>query len=410
VKFVSFTQFFHSLYFQIPIWASFELRFITLSQVALIEVILSASQLILELPTGALADLIGRKNTIAFGYLIGAIASLTFAFSTSFESLLFSALLSGLFESMISGSEDALVFDTLKESKKEEQFSELNNKFQILFNWGMAIATVIGGLAYGINYRLPNILNAVALLFAATFTLKLIEPNIDSEIFTLKNYLKQTKNGFKELFKNKDAKTNSIFYILVGGLTWPVIIGLKNISFITLGYSEKSIGFILPVINLLAVYLLHLLIKKGFFSSLKRTYLLLSIVPTLSIFMGVFINKILLIPMIFILTFISGARWNILGKLTNNHFSSKNRATAISTLNMFISVIYVFIMLIFSFISKNNDNSLKIIYLILAMITLVLLLPTGIKITKDVDNKKIKFGKKEKIDLEQLQPSAITDN
>jgi hypothetical protein len=44
------------------------------------------------------------------------------------------------------------------------------------------------------------------------------------------------------------------------------------------------------------------------------------------------------------------------------------------------------------------------------MITLVLLLPTGNKITKDVDNKKIKFGKKEKIDLEQLQPSAITDN
>lgn len=410
VKYIKLLQFFNSLYFLVPVWVSFELKFISLSQLALVEVMISASQLFLELPTGALADLFGRKATIAIGYFIGFASYFAFSFCTNFQQFMIVAFFFGLFESLISGSKDALLFDTLKEANKEEKYAELSNQFQIIFNWGIAFATLIGGLVYKFNFRLPTLLNSFAFLASALISLKLIEPAIDSEQFTLKNYIRQTKEGFKELFKDKKSREASWFYILVGSITWPVIIGLKNISFISFGYTEAMLGFVLPVINLTSVYFLHFLLKKEKFESLKFTYLLLSILPTIALILGGFMNKYFVLPIVLVLTFVSGARWNVLGKLTNYCYSSKNRATAISSLNMSISIVYVIVMGLFSYLSQGNDNSIRIIYSLLALTALVFLLPTGIKLAKKYDNKKVELNEEAGAELEFAQADAITEN
>ena len=397
---------FQSLYFLIPVWVSFELKYITLAQLAMIEVVISASQLILELPTGALADLLGRKATIAIGYFIGAISYMVFAFCTNFNQFLVVGIFFGLFESLISGSEDALLFDTLKEAGREDEFAQINNKFQITFHWGMAFATLIGGLIYKYNFHLPGILNGLAFFVAGIITLTLIEPSIDSEKFTLKNYIQQTKKGFGELFKSKKAREISLFYILVGSLTWPIVIGLKNITLTSYGFSETAIGFILPIISLSSVYFLHFLLKKNVFENLRFTYLSLSILPVITLTLGGFMNKFLVIPVIWLASFCSSTRWNVLGKLSNSCYSSKNRATAISSLNMSISVMYVLVMWGFSLISENNSNSLRIVYSAMALLAMLILLPTGIRIANKFAKKKVKLDPS----VEHKVADAIAEN
>ena len=264
LKYFKWLEFFSSLYFIVPIWVIIELKFLTLSELLIVEGVIAGSQLFLELPTGALADLLGRKNTITLGFLIGAIGFGLFSFATNFIQFLIIGILFGLQASLISGAKEALVFDTLKQAHREEEYSPLINKLQIIFNWGIAGATLIGGLMFALNFYLPGILNGLAFLIATFIAAKLIEPDIDSEIFTLKNYLKQTKEGFRELFKTPQSKDISLYYILIGGLTWPFVVALQNISLTLMGFNEKQMGLIIPAMMLGSIYILHFLIKKDY--------------------------------------------------------------------------------------------------------------------------------------------------
>lgn len=385
LRYFSLVRLFGSLYFLVPVWVAFELRYLTFSQITSLEMIIAGSQLVLELPTGALADLWGRKNSIAIGYLLSFVGHIVFAYSSTFPQFMIAACLFGLSSSLISGSEDALIFDTLKQAGRTDYFSKLVNNMQILFNWGIAGATLVGGLVYGHFFRLPVILNGLAHLLAAIYIYRMIEPKIDSEQFTFKNYLKQTKEGFKELFKDQRSRDFSWFYILVGSLSWPMVIAAKNFALVEIGFTEGQQGIMLPIMSLLVVYFLHFLIAKDLFKQLKFTFLSLTIFTIIGYFLSALLSPYIMPLAIMMLQFVSSARWNILGKLTNDLYSSKNRATAISTLNMIISIAYVLVMGLLTVLGWQFDNALQILFIVLGALALFGLLPIALKLSKDYE-------------------------
>jgi len=78
----------------------------------------------------------------------------------------------------------------------------------------------------------------------------------------------------------------------------------------------------------------------------------------------------------------STARWVVLAKYTNQEFASRNRATAISTLSMLIGIAYT----IFVFISGpliETWGGTKYICSLLGLISLVIILPLGIRLAKN---------------------------
>lgn len=378
---------FRSLYFMIPVWVSMELKYITFTQVALIDTVILLSGLLLELPTGALADLVGRKKCIGISFFVSAIAYLLFAYADSFSVFLLAGLGFGLADALLSGSLEALVFDTLKQNKKEEKFSEINNKNSLIFNYSIVCAIVIGGLIFEKHNRLPAILTAISTLIAGLVSLKFIEPDIDSEKFTLKSYLLQTKMGFKELFKNKQARDISLFYILVGAFTWPIILSFKNFALVDLSVSEKNIGYILAILSLAAVQLLHVLIRKKVFERMNVVFLMPAILLSIFLPLSYFYNVPSMMAVIFVVFIVSSMRWNVLGKLSNQCYSSKNRATAISSLSMMISISFVFTLLLFSFLNERTNHAIKIIFLIMSFGSIFLLLPIAIKLKNKYHNK-----------------------
>ena len=66
--------------FIIPIWVSFERQYLTFAQMAFIEMIMYSASILLELPTGAFADLVGKKRTTALGWIISGIGTGVVAF------------------------------------------------------------------------------------------------------------------------------------------------------------------------------------------------------------------------------------------------------------------------------------------------------------------------------------------
>ena len=90
----------------------FESRGLTMSQVLLLQAWFAALVLILEVPSGYVADLLGRKRTLIAGTLFGAIGHSLLVFMEGFWQLaVFEACLAVGF-SLISGADLAFLYDT----------------------------------------------------------------------------------------------------------------------------------------------------------------------------------------------------------------------------------------------------------------------------------------------------------
>jgi len=381
LKLIYLANFFSALIFVIPIWVAFERRILTFTQMAMLQSILAAITIFLELPTGALADLIGRKKTIVLGWLIRAIASMYVAFASSF-SMFFTAVIGfGISAALISGADTALTFDTLKELKQEDDFPKFIAKTGLAHQSGLIIATLLGGYLYRYWIGLPYFLMGITALITSFIILYMIEPKIDTVKFTLKAYVNQTKNGFKELFKTDYMKKLTIYYTFVGGITWSCLYYYNQPFATDVGFTEIQMSWVFGITMLLSSLSILLLVQSKKFLSRNRVYLGFPIIMSLALLPGIFANKTIAPILLFGVTLSGSSRFAILNKYTNKEFESKYRATAISALNMLVSFFFIIVV---GFSGKIQDlYNTKTIFTLLGILTVLLVFPSGWSLVKE---------------------------
>lgn len=388
IKVFYITEIARALIFYIPIWVAYELQYITLAQLPLIEAMMLGTQLILELPTGALADLIGKKWTMVFGYLFSAIAYIVFAYAKSFPVFLLYALGLGLGDSLISGAKEALMYDTVKGVGKEKQYSVIHSKFSLCVQISLAVSIIIGGILGSINYSYAIWATAIAVAISGFASLLFFEPLIDTEKFTLKRYISQTKEGFHEVLRTPYVKRISLFYILVGGITWVCNL-IFNMTVLTQkGFTAMELGIILSVIRIVNGVVLFRGLNIGTFFTKKRIFLFLPMLMVICLLPGIVLTKWTAVFSVAGLLFASTARWTILGSYTNDEFSSKNRATAISTLSMAVGILYVFVALVSGPIMNWWGNA-EIMFTLLGIFTMIFILPLGLSLRKNHSSEQV---------------------
>ena len=87
-------------------------RGLTLGQAALIEAVALAVRFLLDVPTGRLSDRLGRKPVLVAASAFFGFGYLTLSVAHTFITFLIAALLSAVGFALLSGSEEALVFET----------------------------------------------------------------------------------------------------------------------------------------------------------------------------------------------------------------------------------------------------------------------------------------------------------
>lgn len=377
------------MYFTIPIWVAYERQFLTLSQFTSIEAIIFGIQLILELPTGAFADLFGKRCSVVLGGLFSVMSLVIYAFSTSYIWFIVYAVLSGIGGAFISGSQEALLYDSLKEDGKEDSYDKVNSKLEVLFQISVAAATIIGGIIGAYSYIIPIWLTTSTFLLCTVVSLLFKEPHIDTEKFTLQRYVRQTKIGTMELVKNRHIALISSFYILVGFITWVCQL-VFNLTLLTeVGQTTMEIGIIAASVRIINSIVLFKLVHIGTLLTKSRTFLMFPLVMIIALLPGVFLSRWVVIPSVALMMFLSTARWVILSKYTNQEFSSQNRSTAISALSMGISIFYVLI-LILSGPVMEKFGGVKMIYTLLGILSLITVLPLGVYLAKIHKNETVR--------------------
>lgn len=129
-----------------PIWIIYltEERGLTLGQVTLIDVPFWLSIIVFQIPAAAIADRWGRKPTLIAAAALFAAAITFFGLATTFWLILGSYMLWGIAFSLLSGTESAFIYDTLKSLKREGEYQRVYGR-----GWATATAATLGGTLLG---------------------------------------------------------------------------------------------------------------------------------------------------------------------------------------------------------------------------------------------------------------------
>lgn len=179
--------------------------------------IASISSSIFEVPTGILSDQIGRRKTVIFGALASLFALLFYGLADSFLLLSIGAFFNGLARAFLSGNNNALLFDTLKEQDRLGKFSEKLGEVNAMTEIALGMSALISGFLAIYSFKMVMIYSIFPQIIALLISIKLIEPNA----FSKNNsgnpfvYLKEALNLF---VRNIKLRKISISYIVDSGL------------------------------------------------------------------------------------------------------------------------------------------------------------------------------------------------
>lgn len=200
----------------IPVWIVFLTidRGFSLTQVTAAEGLFLIGVLILEVPTGAIADRYGRSKSMALGAFVLGLAVLVFAFTTSFTILLVSFLMWSVASALMSGADMALLFDTLKAAGREHQYEKLAGRGMACSWAGVGIATLLGGPVAAIfETRTTIFVGAATCLLTAAVALAIWEPPHARESGEKQPYFPSIRAAFAEAWQVVDVR---ILIVLAG--------------------------------------------------------------------------------------------------------------------------------------------------------------------------------------------------
>lgn len=119
---------------------------LSLAQIGLVEGIYHATSIVCEIPSGAVADLLGRKKSMILSKVCIMISCLVMLFARSFWAFALSFIIQALGNNFNSGSEEALVYDSMKYLGRENEYIRVNGRLNFLIEVAQGIATVMGGI------------------------------------------------------------------------------------------------------------------------------------------------------------------------------------------------------------------------------------------------------------------------
>ena len=133
---------------------------------------------LMEIPSGYIADLFGRKKTMVLGTVFCFLGYALFSFSFEFWEFLLAEILLGIGNSFISGSDSAILYDSLLQSKKTDQYTKIEGKTYSIGNFAEAGAGILGGFLAEMSLRYPWYVQASVAVLAIPFTISLVEPQV----------------------------------------------------------------------------------------------------------------------------------------------------------------------------------------------------------------------------------------
>jgi MFS family permease len=130
-----------------------------------------------EIPTGYFSDVLGRKKSLIIGMILWTIGIWWYALAWGFWWFLVAELILGLGSSFISGTDSAMVYDTLLDEWKATDNKKIQWYLQTISSIAEASASFLGGFLAVISLVLPFYVHFTLYLLVLPLAFFLTEPS-----------------------------------------------------------------------------------------------------------------------------------------------------------------------------------------------------------------------------------------
>lgn len=173
---------------------------LSLTQILLLQSILSVVTVVMEYPSGYVSDRIGYRVALSIASIVGLTGWGIYVFAGSFSQVASAEILLGISISFISGSDSALLYETLKKEDRTELYQRMEGRMNGFAQTGEALGAVFAGILYATAPLLPFVLQVGVWLLAFLLTRSMVEPDRKRSVTTghLAEAFRSTRYAFVE--------------------------------------------------------------------------------------------------------------------------------------------------------------------------------------------------------------------
>lgn len=336
-------QIFRNLAFFLPIIVLFwQQNGLNMTEIMLLQSVFAISIVLLEVPTGYFADIFGRKKSLVYSGFFLFFSAVAYSVGMNFYQFLIAEVLWAFGISLISGSDSALIYDTLKDLKREDEYKRIWGHSVFLLLTAIAVANILGGFIGKMDFRWTFYAMLPFLALLIPLSLSMHEPKRHKLIFQ-RGYLWELFRIIKHsLLQNKKLR----WLILYAGIAYAFnqsALWFYQPYFSLSGLDIVYFGFIFASFQIVAAitskYSYKIEEKLGEKYSL---ILLIVLIGTSYLLMSNFVY-LFSFTFAFLQQFVRGFSKVVITDYINRLTKSEIRATILSAKNMIGQLIYAII-------------------------------------------------------------------
>jgi MFS family permease len=343
-----------NLWFIAGNWIFFWIRFMTFGQLGIMDATAFAFGLAMEIPSGAISDLIGKRKTIIWSMGLSLVGTMMMALATDIIHIWVGFFVGQLGWAFYSGAAEALAYDSLVDTGQEKEYENVASAYGTITSISIVFATLVGGLLYTWWFRSTHLFWSLGYLVAFLLSFKLIEPKIDTIKFSFSNYFKQLASGTRQLFKPKLLPFILVILSLMGAgylYEWGLVKPTMAKEF---GFMDKEQAVIFAVMSTIGALAISLMPRIRKVISDKAGLYLLTLIMGIGFVLAFFnLGWWGLLPLFLIgVTGSLSTPW--ISTVVNDEIDSKYRTTTLSTVALLTKIPYVLLAIIAGSMAENG--------------------------------------------------------
>lgn len=224
----------------------YEYRGLSVAQFFTLVSIYSIANVVLEFPTGVFGDHYSHRFSVAAGTLIFGLSILGLALKLDFYGYLLFFLAAAFGMTMVSGSDNALLYSLSADYKKE--------RGQIAFHsliWS-ALTIIVGPFLAKINLALPSVITGIFCVISSLFIFAIKKPEYKKDAYE-SNIFGRGLYAINTIFKKGVLLKLMLISFLVGGF-FNSLKYLYNPMLISAGIKLEYWGIIISILTLIHAY------------------------------------------------------------------------------------------------------------------------------------------------------------
>jgi MFS family permease len=331
----------------------------SLIEIGLLESIYHITGLLFELPTGAIADVYGKKFSVVLGRIISVVSCILMITSSSFFGFAIAFILSSASMNLNSGAAEALVYDSLKGLGEEDKYKKIWGNLAFLMSMAQGLAVLVGGVLSDVKFLYAYIVGAIIQAAALVASLEFHEPELPKASKKEKQkgnpILLQLSTSIRVLKVRRMVLYLILFSALAGSLHTTVFFYSQK-YFSDMNYSKTIIALICATGSFIEAFASMYAYKFEQFLKLKGTLITVAVL-NISALAGLAFMKNLSIAFFLLTSITDGLAFTIFSDYINSRIPSEYRATILSFDSLSFSVFMICIFPLFGLLAEKISFS-----------------------------------------------------